>query len=486
MRKVTYLILLVFLMAGMFLAGSWYNQHAVTRSSAVGRKVLHYACPMHPQYTSDRPGDAPCCGMRLDPVYAEGGPAVSAPANTAPSRPPGAVSISPERQQLIGVRVSRVERTSGTRMLRLFGRVVPDEATAYRLTAGVDGWIGQVSPVTTGSQVEKDQLLATYSTPDLFQSSQAYLFALTGTDRLKPGAPENPQINPVNSNFRQRIERLHSLGMSNIQIEELRRTRLIPETIKIFAPAKGFVLARNVSPGQRFDKGAEWFRIADLSRVWILADVYADDAQHLSPGVRAQVSLPNQRTTLSARVSEVLPQFDAATRTLKVRLESVNPGYVLRPDMFVDAELPITLPSTIAVPVDAVLDSGLKKTVFVDSGDGLFEPRSVETGRRFNDRVEIVNGLRPGEQIVVSAAFLIDSESRMRAAAPAVHEDNSEDPICGMKVDVAKAKAAGRTNEHQGRTYYFCSDHCKQSFSKDVMRYVTDPRVAVLQPAGLK
>jgi len=218
-------------------------------------------------------------------------------------------------------------------------------------------------------------------------------------------------------NLQLRIQQLQNLGMSALQIEEIRRTRELPETIKILAPADGFVLARNASPGLKFERGAEWYRIADLSRIWILADVFENDVKYLRPGVRAQVSLPNQRRTFPATVAETLPQFDAATRTLKVRLEAENLGFALRPDMFVDVELPITLPPAITVPVDAVLDSGLKKTVFVDRGEGVFEPRPVQTGWRLGDRVEIVEGLAPGERIVVSSTFLLDSESRMRIGA---------------------------------------------------------------------
>ena len=146
------------------------------------------------------------------------------------------------------------------------------------------------------------------------------------------------------------------------------------------APATGFIIARNVSPGQRFDKGAEWYRIADLSRVWVLADLFRNEAEYVRPGMKVRVTIPETKKTLNAVVSKVLPQFDPNSRTLKVRLELDNPGYALRPDMFVDVEFPVTLPAALTVPADAVLDSGLKKTVFVDRGNGLFEPREVETG----------------------------------------------------------------------------------------------------------
>jgi YHS domain-containing protein len=206
--------------------------------------------------------------------------------------------------------------------------------------------------------------------------------------------------------------------------------------------------------------------------------------------VRARVSLPNQNKTLAARVSEVLPQFDPATRTLKVRLEADNPGYLLRPDMFVDVELPISFPPTIAVPVDAVLDSGPKKTVFVERGEGFFEPREVETGWRFEDRVQIVKGLATGERIVIAGNFLIGSESRLKEAAAGMYAP-VKDLVCGMEVDQGKAEAAGKKSQYGGKTYYFCSDQCKRKFDADPDSYLkkvaapmADPKPASHKPSS--
>jgi YHS domain-containing protein len=186
----------------------------------------------------------------------------------------------------------------------------------------------------------------------------------------------------------------------------------------------------------------------------------------------------------------VLPQFDPATRTLKVRLEADNPGFLLRPDLFVDVEMPVELGPALTVPKEAVLDSGTRRVVYVAKGEGVFEPRKVETGFREGDRVEIVSGLAEGEKVVTSGNFLLDSESRMRAAgaeetpegevqahAEAAHATmaaagsdvaaTAKDPICGMTVDTAEAKAAGRTSTYEGRTYYFCAPGCKEAFDKD-------------------
>ena len=181
---------------------------------------------------------------------------------------------------------------------------------------------------------------------------------------------------------------------------------------------------------------------------------------------------PNYSMIFRGTVSDVPPVFDPGSRTLKVRLEAENPGEILRPDMFVDVELPINLPPAISVPADAVLDSGFKKTVFVDDGGGFFEPREVETGWRIGNRVEIVKGLKLGERIVISGNFLIDSESRLELAAAGMVGTMSKDPACGVDVSINKAEKTGRKSTYQGKTYYFSSDECKQQFDKNPAHYV--------------
>ena len=165
------------------------------------------------------------------------------------------------------------------------------------------------------------------------------------------------------------------------------------------------------------------------------------------------------------------PVFDAATRIMKVRLEAANAATSLWPGMFVDVEFPIALPPALTVPMDAVIDSGVQKTVFVAKGNGYFEPRTVKTGWRFGDRVEISEGLEVGEQIVIAGNFLLDSESRMRLAAVGV-QSGAKDPSCGMAVDRLKAKTEGRTSQFQGQTYYFCSEQCKKNFANNPEKHL--------------
>jgi membrane fusion protein, copper/silver efflux system len=461
MKKPLYSFLLFMAVVAAFLAGSRYGRRGtVTAATPEARKILYYVDPMHPAYRSDKPGIAPDCGMQLEPVYAGGGLATVSAGSRASSLP-GAVQIDTAKQQLFGVRVSPVVESSGTYKLRLFGRVTPDEASIYKLNAGIEGYIREVSAVTTGSLVRKNQVLATFSSPSATMTIQNYVLNLGAEDRFKKsaseGSVEGQSLPAANANIQQRTQQLQNLGMSTLQMEEIRRTREFPDSIKIVAPADGFVLARNVSPGQKFERDTEWYRIADLRRVWILADVFENEAQYLHPGTRVTVSLPNQVKTLPGRVSDVLPQFDAAARTLKVRLEVENPGYVLRPDMFVDVELPVAFSRALVVPTSALIDSGLKKTVFVERGEGLFAPRLVETGRRFDDRVEIVKGLEPGERIVVSGNFLINSESRLKEAAdmyapPAFPEPprNAKTATSGQQPDSPRVKTKGPPSSATG------------------------------------
>ena len=252
------------------------------------------------------------------------------------------------------------------------------------INATVDGWVTETFPNATGNFVKKNETLAAFYSPEFLSAGQALLFALSSQDRVQATGKEpqaqKDQITQFNLNIKQYRDSLRNLGMGDLQIEEMIRTRRYMENVNITSPADGIILVRNVSQGQRFDKGTELYRIADLSRVRIQTDTYEDEAQYLRPGNIVNVSLPALKKTFKAKVSNALPQFDEATRTLKVRLEAENPDYALRPGMFVDVELSINLPPAISVPTDAILDSGVKRTVFVDLGNGLFEPREVETG----------------------------------------------------------------------------------------------------------
>ena len=470
-KKYWYVPGLLFLLAVLFLAGSWYGKTVAEQKTAGDRRILHYVDPMNPAHTSAEPGLAPC-GMKMEPVYADDGGQAAGSA-----MPPGSVKITPEKQQIIGVRVARVEKSPWTYTLRTVGKVAADETRAYRLNAFIEGWVVRIyNNTTTGSLVRKDEPLATFYNRDLPTTLQTFYYALDAVDRMN----RDPQLLSSQHDLlvAQKLSAegvLMNLGMGKPQLDELARSRKLTQEIIISAPATSFVLARNITPGQRFGPGEELYRLADLSRVWVLADLFEDEAKYVQPGEKVSVKLSNQDEKRLATVSEILPEFDPATVTLKVRLEMDNPGFTLRPGMFVDVEFPINKAPTVNVPVDAIMDSGLKQTIFVDRGNGYFEPRRVKTGWRLGDRVEIVEGLEPGERIVVSGNFLIDSESRMKLAAAGFFGNVVKDPVCGMNLDEAKARAAGLKMEHQGKGYYFCSDTCQQKFSKTSERYVARP-----------
>jgi Cu(I)/Ag(I) efflux system membrane fusion protein len=388
--------------------------------------------------------------------------------------PPGTVNVGPEKRQLVGIRIAEVRKEPVTHSLRVLGRVAADETRLFIVNAATSGWVMGISPVTPGTMVKKDQVLATFYAPELLGAQQAYLYGTSTLERLKEGQGQvlPSQIASNEISVKQYRDALHNLGMSDIQMDAIARTKERAQEIEMRSPATGIVIARNIFLGLKFVQGTEFFRIADLRRVWILLDVFENETQYLKPGARPKVSLAGQNMTFEAVVSDVLPLFDPASRTMKVRLDAENPGYVLRPDMFVDVELPVTLEATLAVPTDAILDSGLRKTVFVDRGGGFFEPREIKTGRRLGNTVEITKGLDPGERIVVSGTFLIDSESRMELAAAGMTGNLSQDPVCGRPVSVKKAEDAGRTRVYEGKTYYFCSVECLESFDKDPQRYV--------------
>jgi len=384
------------------------------------------------------------------------------------SVPSGAVRIAPERQQVLGVRSGLVEKKATTHTLRILGLVAPDENRLFRLNASTELWIRKVYPPTTGSLVRRDEPLLAYYATNFLTAAQSYLYALDTWDRQRAAKMDSSaQIDIVKVQIRQAVESLQNLGVSNTQIAEMERTRKIGDLVDVRSPTAGFVLSRNASPGQWIGAGTEIYKIADLSRVWILADVYENEVKYFRRGTEVKIRSPNYNMTFQGTISDIPPIFDPSSRTLKVRLEAENPGEILRPDMFVDVELPVTLPPAIAVPADAVLDSGLKKTVFVDLGNGYFEPREVETGFRIGNQIEIIKGLKPGERIVISGTFMIDSESRLEMAAAGMYGTMSKDPVCSVDVSITKAEKLGRKSVYKGKTYYFSSNECKEKFEKN-------------------
>lgn len=481
----------VVLSLAAFVAGR-YSGTPKSTGHPSSKRVLYYVDPMHPAYRSDKPGIAPDCGMALEPVYEGDDPAGKLQLAA------GAVSISSDKQQLIGLRVEAVEKNSGTRLIRTTGRVEADDNRVYRLTAATEGWVQSLENNPAGTMVKKNELLATFYSREFRNAQQAYLGSLASVERLRSTRREEDPNKSNDANLKLNEEQLRALGMGEPQIKELVNTRQTTRDIAVVSPTDGIVLARNISPQQRFDKGTEFYRIGDLSKIWIIADIFGESELYgLRPGTRVRVTVRELGKTIYATVSDNPPLFDPASRTLKLRLEANNPGYQLRPDMFVDVEFTAKAPAGISIPEEAVLDSGMHKIVYVETSDGVFEPRAVEIGTTYGDRVTITRGLAEGERVVTSGNFLIDSESRMRSSAVVSsgvkqearqHSTNravaTRDPVCGMPLDSGKLHSSFRRETYRGETYVFCSEKCQKKFQQDPAKYVGEKlgSTASLQP----
>jgi len=456
--KASRIFLLLALIVIAFVAGlgygRWYGKDLKTSAGKNGeRRILYYVDPMHPAYTSDKPGIAPDCGMKLVPVY-EGTDADSqawkpagkilyyrdpkAPGfksdkpginpetgsdlepvyeNDPAAMPMGTIRVSQDKQQLIGVKFGEVTSGAGVHSFRSVGQVTMDETRFTKVQTRIDGWIEKVYVDFTGKFVEKGQPLLTMYSPEMLASQREYLLALRSTEIMKdnPLSGSRQQSDSILAAARKRLE---LFSLSEAQIQEITRTREPLTNITIYSPNSGYVMMRNAFPKQRITPDTELYTVVDLSRVWIMADIFENEASMMQVGMPARMSLSyGVGRAINGRVSYIQPSVDPATRTLKVRIEADNPNLALKPDMFVNVEFNVSMPARMTVPEDAVLDTGLRKTVFVDRGNGYLEPRQVETGERIGDRIEIIKGLTPGERIVTSGNFLIDSESQLKSAA---------------------------------------------------------------------
>ncbi len=394
-----------------FIAGRFTARNPHQHTESARRRLLYYVDPMHPAYHSEKPGVAPDCGMALVPVYDD----QDFPGSTRSA--PGAVAINAEKQQLIGLRIETIANNSGTRTVRTTGRVEADETRVHRIMAGTEGWVQSVENNPAGTFVQQNQLLATLYSKEFRNAEQAYISSVISLDRLKGPGHDASDPNRNDANIRLNEEQLRALGMGEPQIMELAKTRKVTRDVTVSSPLDGIVLSRSIAPGQRVENGTEFYRIADLSRVWIMADWFGEQGQLPPPGSRVKVTVRELGKVLYAQVSHDAPLFDPDSRTLKLRLEAENPGLRLRPDMFVDLDLSLKAPMGISVPQEAVLDSGNRKVAYVETADGVFEPRTLEIGATYGNRVVVTHGLASGDRVVVSGNFLVDSESRLRSSA---------------------------------------------------------------------
>ena len=378
-------------------------------SAAPGeRKVLYWYDSMNPSMRSDKPGKA-ADGMDLLPMYAE-------TSQSMEGMPPGTVMISSTKQQLVGVRTSVVTREPLSRTIRAVAQVQLDETKIARIHVKTAGWVEQVSVDFIGKLVRKGQPLFSVYSPDLVATQQEYLIARRAQKDL--GSSSLPEVSQgAEALLASAGERLRRWDITEEQIKKLDETGQISRAITIYSPIDGFVMKREVFERTYITPETELFEIADFSTVWVNAEIYEYEVQSVRVGQSAQMTLsyfPGK--SYFGKVAYIYPTVDPMTRTVKVRLEFRNTDFQLKPDMFAEVQLNIAYGMQTVVPQEAVLDSGTEQIVFVAHGDGYFEPRQVQIGARVGERVIVLSGLKPGETIVTSGNFLIDSESRLKSA----------------------------------------------------------------------
>ena len=378
------------------------------------RRILYYRSPMDPTVHSDRPAKD-SMGMDFVPVYAD---EARQGASTVPGR--STVTLSRERRSLLGVRSEEVRESRIDRTIRTVGRVAVDERRLAHVHTKFEGYVERLYVDFTGKFVRKgDALLSIYS-PELVATQQEYLLALRAQKQL--GSSQIPSVAQGGASLADAArERLRLWDISAADIADIERTGTARRAFDLHAEVSGFVTVKNVVQGMRVMPADTLFEIADLSRVWVLADVYESDLPSVRLGMPATVTMtyePGRRW--HGLVSYVAPMVESATRTVKVRVDVPNKDGVLKPDMFGDVLLEAGGASGLVVPDSAVIDTGDRRLVFVDRPDGTIEPRAIDVGAKVADGYQVLRGLARGERVVVSANFLLDSESSLKAALAAL------------------------------------------------------------------
>lgn len=383
-------------------------------TSGGGRRILYYRSPMDPAVHSDRPAKD-SMGMDFVPVYED-----EAGSGTSSVQGRAVVTLSPERRALLGVRSEEVRETRIDRAIRTVGRVTADERRLAHVHTKFEGYVERLYVDFTGKFVTKgDPLLSIYS-PELIATQQEYLLALRAQKQL--GASQIASVAQGGASLAEAAkERLRLWDIGEADIAELERTGTARRAFDLHAEVSGFVTAKNVVQGMRVMPADTIFEIADLSHVWVLADVYESDLRSVRLGMPATMTLSYQAgREWRGQVSNVAPTLDGATRTVKVRIDVANQGGALKPDMFGDVVLRVEEGSGLVVPDSAVIDTGDRRLVFLDRPDGTIEPRAIEVGVKLADGYQVLRGLAKGDRVVTSANFLLDSESSLKAALSAL------------------------------------------------------------------
>ena len=396
-----FVIVLIALLANR---GGTSNEIDGVTQDASGRRVVAWIDPMYSQgpphlYKSNHPGVAPDCGMKLVPQYAE-----EAATTAATSTVSGYanVAVPAQRQQLIGVKLATAELRDLSRTIRTTGRVTVDERRTAQIRTKFEGFIDALYVNFTGQPVRRGEPLAAIYSPDLLATQNELILAERNHSDLGRTLADAARM------------RLRLWDMSAADIDGVARSGKPMRDVVLRSPVSGVVIAKNTVAGARVMPADTLYEIADLSHVWVLADVYESELPSVRIGTPAQVVIGGQ--TLAGRVTFIGPVVAAATRTANVRIELDNTAGLLKPDMYADVLLQQPEGAAVAVPDSAVMNTGTRSVVFVARGDGTFEPRQVTTGAKADGFYAIRSGVQAGERVVVDANFLVDSESRLKSA----------------------------------------------------------------------
>jgi Cu(I)/Ag(I) efflux system membrane fusion protein/cobalt-zinc-cadmium efflux system membrane fusion protein len=336
--------------------------------------------------------------------------------NASGSQPRGEVIIDPRRQQLIGVRTAPVRRTAMSQEVRALGIVRADERRQAEITTKVDGWIRDLRADYTGRPITRGEPLFSLYSPGLLAAQNEYLLAVRG--HAQASISELASVRDYSERLHQAArERLLRWDLTETDIRELEERGRATDTVTFRSPATGTIVEKVAVEGMRVMAGQMLFRVADLSVVWVEAEVPEQDQDAVRVGRPATVTInAYPERPLRGRTTYVYPTVDEKTRTTKVRFEFANQDGRLKPGMFATVQLTTPERTALSVPIDAVLESGADQLVFVALGEGRFEPRMVKVGRRTQEEIEVVEGLKDGEQVATGAAFFLDSESQLRGA----------------------------------------------------------------------
>ena len=346
----------------------------------------------------------------------------------------GAVTVSPDKQQLVGIRTALVESRPLVKKIRTVGIVTYDETKVAQVFTKVEGWIDKLYVDYTGKLVEKGQPLFDLYSPDLVATQDEYLLALQAKESLASSSLKDIRAGSESLLDATR-RRLNLWDISDDQIAALQKSRQPKRNLTFYAPMSGFVLKKEAVQGMRVMPDKELYTITDLSTVWVNADIYEYELGNIRLGQSASIALsyyPGEKFT--GKVSWISPVLDDKTRTTKVRLEIPNRNFKLKPEMYANVEIDVEGGRKLAIPEEAVLDSGIRKLVFVDKGEGRYAPAEIRVGSKFDRYYEVLSGVSAGEKIIASASFLLDSESRLSEAMGAMAG------MPGMEMESAQGK----------------------------------------------